>query len=199
MAESGLTAERILNSDTYEALVTLNSTRDYKRIVQELGEQDIKLDRAPFSDGKGEVAARAIHTLDIVTKQTTQRWKLFKRLIGVHRYLMALYLITLLVVSIIIAISNDYQAYLTSSIVWWLVLGNALGLIGLGAIVQVDKNTLSESAKIDRLHQKKMELIKALRQVQSPEMVHTGGATRVPIRDEKGQMFLIKHHSLKLD
>lgn len=197
MAESGLTAEQILNSETYVALVTLTSTRDYKRIAEELEKHDVRLDLAPFGDGKGEMAARAIHTLDLVIKQTAKRWKLFRRLVGVHRYLMALYLITLLFVSLLVAISNHYQPFLSSSLVWWLVLGNALGLMGLGAIVQVDKNTLLESEKVERLNQKKMDLISALKHVQSPALTSNEGPSRVPIRDEKGEMTLIRHVSAK--
>lgn len=197
MAESGLTAEHLLASDTFLALETLSSTREYKRIVEELEGLEVRLDHAPFADGRGEMAARAVHTIDVVLKQTTKRWKFFKRLIGIHRYLLTLYLIILLVVGIYVAITGHFQGQLNSSVVWWLVLGNLLGLVSLGAISQVDKNTLSELEKIEKLKQKKADLINALKLVQTPELSVQHGLSRVPIRDDKGQLTLIRHQQSK--
>lgn len=197
MAEPGLSAENLLASDTYLALVTFSSTRDYRRIVDELAEHEIRLEHTPFTDGRGEIAARALQTMDIVIRQTTQRWKLFKRLVGVHRYLLSIYLVILLMVSLFTVIAGHSGEVLSTKVVWWLILGNILGLISLGAIAQVDKNTLSESEKIEKLVQKRTEFINALKRVQSPEFEEQLATTRVPIRDEKGQMTLIRHHQAK--
>lgn len=199
MSESGLTVEKVLNGDTFMALESLNSTRQYNRIVQELSNEDIRLEQAPFGDGKGEVAARAVHTLDVLIKQSDKRWKFFKRLVGIHRYLISLYLMTLLVVSIVIAMKSQYQPFLSSSIAWWLVFGNIIGLISLGTIVQVDKNTLSESDNVDRLKQKRIELMKALKALQSPELKGHDASSYLPIRDKTGQMIIIRHHLSRVD
>lgn len=192
MADSGLTAERILTSDFYLALATFSSTRDYRHIAEELAQHDIRLEYAPFSDGNGEIAARALKTMDVVLKQTTRRWKMFKRLVGIHRYLLALYLLTLLVVGLYLAISSHFNQPLSVAVIWWLLLGNMLGLISLGAIAQVDKNTLFESEKIEKLQQKRADFLNALKQLQSPELGEHQHLTRIPIRDEKGEMIIIR-------